>query len=120
MAEQASQILRYSTSEPRTQNNQPKWRINCSHILVQDPALARQIIDWITETVPENQHACFENLAAMYSECGSCLNYGNIGWIEPGMTHINFERALCCLRPGQWFPDPVGTDWGWHVIARVE
>ncbi len=114
------QLLRYQTAEQKPQSNQPRWRINTSHILVTGREQALQILAWLDETIPENQHACFENLAAMYSICGSNLNYGNIGWIEPGQTDKRFESALCSLRPGEWYPEPIETSWGWHVVARIE
>jgi peptidyl-prolyl cis-trans isomerase C len=113
-------VLRYGPVEHRAQSDAPRWRINVSHILVDTEQFARQIIAWIEETHPDNQHACFENLAAMYSTCGSCLSYGNIGWIEPGQTDASFEQAVCRLRPNEWTQEPVQTSWGWHVIARVQ
>jgi parvulin-like peptidyl-prolyl isomerase len=99
---------------------EPRWRIEVCHILVQEQALAEQIIAWLEETVPENRHACFENLVAMYSECGSVNNYGRIGAITPGMTDPEFERAVCSIRPGEYYKKPVKTSWGWHVVARIE
>jgi len=114
------QLLRYGPQEPQIQGTRPRWRITAAHILVQDRRMALQILEWLAETVPENQHACFENLAAMYSECGSCLTHGVIGLVEPGQTDPEFERALCRLRPGEWSKEPVETSWGWHVVARIE
>jgi parvulin-like peptidyl-prolyl isomerase len=113
------QRLRFQQANPPLHQDQPRWRITAAHILVDSEAFARQCIAWLAETVPENQHACFENLAAMYSTCGSCLTHGVIGAVEPGQTDLAFERALCSLRPGEWYPEPVETAWGWHVIARI-
>jgi parvulin-like peptidyl-prolyl isomerase len=114
------QRLRFSQTDPKQPSNRPRWRITAAHILVDSEAFARQCIAWLDETVPENQHACFENLAAMYSQCGSAMTHGVIGVIEPGQTDPDFESALCKLRPGEWSKEPVKTSWGWHVVARIE
>ncbi len=116
----SEQILRFGSQKPLEPSERPRWRITAAHILVSSPEKAQQIIDWLAETIPENQHAAFENLAAMYSQCGSSLSHGVIGTVEPGQTDRSFERALCTLRPGEWYRQPVETAWGWHVVARIE
>lgn len=112
--------LRWARQDPHIIAARPRWRITAAHILVDSEQLAQQICAWLAETVPENQHAAFENLVAMYSTCGSVANYGIIGEIEPGQTDPDFESALCTLRPGEWYPKPVRTSWGWHVVARIQ
>jgi parvulin-like peptidyl-prolyl isomerase len=114
------QRLRFQQAQPPQHAVHPRWRITAAHILLDTEEFARQCIAWLEETHPDNQHACFENLAAMYSQCGTAASHGVIGQIEPGQTDRSFEQMLCSLRPGEWAREPVKTAWGWHVIARIE
>lgn len=58
----------------------------------------------------------FAELARQYSEDdGSAAKGGELGWVNPGDTVPEFEKAMAALQPGQ-VSDPVRTPFGWHLI----
>lgn len=61
----------------------------------------------------------FSELARLNSEDGSASKGGDLGWISPGDTVPEFERALNALKPGELSP-PVRSPFGWHLIEVLE
>jgi peptidyl-prolyl cis-trans isomerase SurA len=59
--------------------------------------------------------ADFAALARVHSEDGSAARGGDLGWIYPGDTAPDFERAMDALKPGE-ISQPVKTQFGWHLI----
>jgi peptidyl-prolyl cis-trans isomerase SurA len=62
--------------------------------------------------------ADFAELARLGSEDGTAARGGDLGWVYPGDTVPEFERAMNALAPGE-VSDPVRTPFGFHLI-RVE
>jgi peptidyl-prolyl cis-trans isomerase SurA len=60
-------------------------------------------------------HESFAKLASLYSEDPSAANGGDLGWIYPGDTVPEFERAMNALKVGE-VSEPVKTPFGWHLI----
>jgi peptidyl-prolyl cis-trans isomerase SurA len=60
----------------------------------------------------------FAELARLYSQDGSAANGGDMGWVNPGDTVPEFERAMDALREGEVSP-VIQSPFGFHVI-RVE
>ncbi|MFM8468028.1 MAG: peptidylprolyl isomerase [Oxalobacteraceae bacterium] len=67
----------------------------------------------------DNKAAKFEDLARLYSNDGSANKGGDLGWIYPGDTVPEFERAMNSLRPGQ-VSEPVESPFGYHLIEVLE
>lgn len=63
--------------------------------------------------------ADFAELARRHSDDPSASRGGEIGWISPGDTVSEFERAMDGLKPGQ-VSEPVPTPFGWHLIKVLE
>jgi peptidyl-prolyl cis-trans isomerase SurA len=63
--------------------------------------------------------ATFAELARLQSEDASASRGGDLGWLSPGDTVPEFERAMNGLEPGQ-VSDPVQSPFGWHLIQVVE
>lgn len=63
--------------------------------------------------------ADFAELARIHSEDASASKGGDLGWVLPGDTVPEFERAMDALKPGE-ISDPVKTPFGWHVIQVLE
>lgn len=63
--------------------------------------------------------AKFEDLARQYSEDGTASKGGDLGWLNPGDTVPDFEKAMNALQPGQ-ISDPVRSPFGWHLIQVLE
>jgi len=63
--------------------------------------------------------ARFEDLARVNSEDPSSAKGGELGWISPGDTVPEFEKAMNALALGAT-SGPVRTPFGWHVIKVDE
>ena len=61
----------------------------------------------------------FEELARVHSDDGSAQSGGDLGWISPGDTVPEFERAMDALKPGD-LSQPVQSPFGWHLIQVLE
>ncbi|MBK4733715.1 peptidylprolyl isomerase [Noviherbaspirillum sp. DKR-6] len=67
----------------------------------------------------DHKAATFEELARLYSNDGSASKGGDLGWIYPGDTVPEFEKAMNALQPGQ-ISDPVESPFGFHLIQVLE
>ncbi|MGQ0525353.1 MAG: peptidylprolyl isomerase [Betaproteobacteria bacterium] len=63
--------------------------------------------------------ADFTALARAHSEDASATKGGDLGWLSPGDTVPEFERAMNALKPGE-VSTPVQTPFGWHLIQVLE
>jgi len=57
----------------------------------------------------------FAKFARTYSQDGSASQGGDLGWVSPGETVPEFERAMNNLQDGQ-VSEPVRTEYGYHLI----
>jgi peptidyl-prolyl cis-trans isomerase SurA len=63
--------------------------------------------------------ADFMQVARVNSVDVSAAQGGDLGWIYPGDTVPEFERAIDSLKPGE-VSQPVKTPFGWHLVQVVE
>ena len=61
----------------------------------------------------------FAELARIHSQDGSATKGGDLGWIYPGDTVPEFERAMDELKPGE-VSRPVKSPFGLHLIEVLE
>ena len=61
----------------------------------------------------------FAELARQYSEDGTAAKGGELGWVNPGDTVPDFEKAMNELQPGQ-VSAPIRSPFGWHLIQVLE
>jgi peptidyl-prolyl cis-trans isomerase SurA len=61
----------------------------------------------------------FAELARLNSDDGSASRGGDLGWVYPGDTVAEFERAFAELKPME-VSQPVKTPFGWHLIQLLE
>jgi peptidyl-prolyl cis-trans isomerase SurA len=94
---------------------------------------ARHILIKTSELVSENEakdrvvklkerldnNADFAELARLQSEDGSASRGGDLGWLSPGDTVPEFEKAMDALKPMQ-ISEPVRSPFGWHLIQVLE
>ena len=94
---------------------------------------ARHILIKTSELVSENEakdrlvklkerldnNADFGELARLQSEDASASRGGDLGWLSPGDTVPEFEKAMDALKPGQT-SQPVRSPFGWHLIQVLE
>ena len=93
------------------------------HILIKvnqvvTAADARRKLAEIRERL-DNKAATFEELAKLYSNDLSASKGGDLGWVYPGDTVPEFERAMDALKPGE-ISAAVETPFGLHLIEVVE
>lgn len=67
----------------------------------------------------DNNAAKFEDLAKLYSNDLSASKGGDLGWIYPGDTVPEFQRAMDALKPGQ-ISEPIESPFGYHLIQVLE
>ena len=101
--------------------------------LVVDQTRTRHILIKLTEVVSEkdgkqkmdtikerlDNGVKFEEMARQYSEDGSAVNGGDLGWVNPGDTVPAFEQAMNGLGLGE-ISAPILTPFGWHIIQVQE
>ncbi len=63
--------------------------------------------------------ANFADLARLQSEDGSASKGGDLGWLSPGDTVPEFERAMDALSL-KTVSEPIRTQFGWHLIEVLE
>jgi peptidyl-prolyl cis-trans isomerase SurA len=61
----------------------------------------------------------FGELARLHSDDASASRGGELGWVYPGDTVPEFERALVNLKAME-VSEPVKTPFGWHLIQVLE
>lgn len=61
----------------------------------------------------------FAQVARAVSEDTTAPLGGDLGWINPGETVPDFERAMQALKPGE-ISEPVKSPFGWHLILVEE
>ncbi|HJV92015.1 MAG TPA: peptidylprolyl isomerase [Azonexus sp.] len=61
----------------------------------------------------------FAEQARLYSQDGSASKGGDLGWLNPGDTVPEFERAMDSLKPNELSP-VVQSPFGMHLIQVVE
>ena len=104
------------STAPVTQTHARHILIRPNEIITEDEAM-RRLRD-IKRRV-ETGTGDFAELARQYSVDGSAGRGGDLGWIYPGDTVPEFERAMNALAPGQ-VSEPVRTPFGIHLIQVLE
>ena len=66
-----------------------------------------------------NGGADFNEMARQNSEDCTAAKGGDLGWVNPGDTVPDFEKAMNELQPGQ-VSAPVRSPFGWHLIQVLE
>lgn len=88
-------------------------QIHCAHILVKTEQEAKDILEDLQNGVS------FANLAQQKSLCPSRKQGGDLGTFGRGQMVKPFEKAAFALEKGQ-ISQLVKTEFGWHVVKRLE
>ena len=102
------------TAAPVTQTRARHILVKTSEVVSEDDA--RRRLEGLRERIVAG--ADFAELARLNSEDGTASRGGDLGWVYPGDTVPEFERAMSALAPGE-LSRPVRTPFGFHLI-RVE
>ncbi|GAB4464855.1 MAG: peptidylprolyl isomerase [Burkholderiaceae bacterium] len=101
----------------------PVQQTHVRHILLRvsdltpEPEVRRRLQDLRDRVVRGGQD--FGQLARLHSVDPSATRGGDLGWLYPGDTVPEFERAMNQLKPGE-VSEPVQTPFGWHLIQVLE
>ncbi len=106
----------------KTGNTQMVKTYRAEHILIKvnDLTSDEQALTRINDIERRlKQGGNFEALARQYSEDGSAIQGGSLGWVRPGDTVPEFEQGMIKLNLNQ-VSAPVRTPFGYHLIKVVE
>lgn len=78
---------------------------------------ARRKLDVVRERIANGVD--FADQARLYSQDGSAAKGGDLGWLSPGDTVPEFERAMDALKPGE-VSQVVQSPFGMHLIQVME
>jgi peptidyl-prolyl cis-trans isomerase SurA len=97
-------------------------QVHLRHILVRTNELvseddAKRKLTQLRERIANG--ADFAELARLHSDDSSASRGGDLGWVYPGDTVPEFERAYIHLKDGE-VSQPVKTPFGWHLIQALE
>lgn len=99
-------------------------QVHAKHILKltqgmtpEQEAVAKAQIDSIYNLLLNG--ADFSALATAESQCGSASQGGDLGWFGSGQMIPEFENAAFALADGA-ISEPIKTQFGYHIIYRVE
>ncbi len=88
--------------------------VHAEHILVPTKEQAEKIIAEL------KGGADFAELAKKNSTDPGAANGGDLGWFKKGDMVPAFADAAFSLKPGEVDPQPVQTQFGWHVIKVLD
>jgi peptidyl-prolyl cis-trans isomerase C len=88
--------------------------VRARHILVPNEADARSILAEV------QRGGNFEEIARRRSADPAARNGGDLGFFRRGDMVSEFSTAAFALQPGQVSPQPVRSQFGWHVIKLEE
>ena len=89
-------------------------KIHCVHILVEKHSEALQALDRLKKGEK------FAEVAKQVSRCPSKKRGGDLGWFGRGQMAKEFEKTAFTLEKGQMSSEPVKTQYGYHIIKRLE
>jgi len=97
----------------RYAEGETEMEFNAAHILVETEDEAKALVAQLADD------ADFAELAKEKSTGPSGPSGGNLGWFGVGAMVPAFEEAVVALEDGA-VSDPIQTQFGWHVIKRME
>lgn len=89
-------------------------KIRCAHILVEKHSQAINILERL------NKGEKFSELARQFSSCPSKKRGGDLGWFSQGQMVKEFENVALSLEKDKITKKPVKTQFGYHIIKRLE
>ncbi len=100
----------------------PVQQTHARHILIKvnevvSEADARHKLEGLLDRIKHGEK--FEDLARLFSQDGSAPKGGDLGWVYPGDTVPEFERAMNQLQPGE-ISQPIQSPFGFHLIEVFE
>jgi len=95
-------------------------KVKASHILVDNEALAKEIVAKLRAADKAQYAAQFAALAAEHSkDLSNAKRGGDLGFFGRGRMVKEFEDVAFTLAADGDISDPVQTRFGWHIIMRT-
>lgn len=88
-------------------------QIHCAHILTDTESEIKKI----EQRIHEGEK--FADVAREVSKCPSGREGGDLGWFAKEQMVPPFEKAAFALKKRE-LSKPVKTEFGWHLIFRLE
>ena len=89
--------------------------VHARHILVADEAAAKKIIADL------KKGGDFAALSSQFStDTGAAAQGGDLGFFKKGDMVPAFAAVAFAMKDGEISPEPVKTEFGWHVIQTIE
>ena len=95
-------------------NKPGEEEVHAHHILVDSEAKAKAIIAAL------KKGGDFATIAKKESSDPAAQNGGDLGFFKKGDMVPEFAAAAFALKPGEVTPEPIKTQFGWHVIRLDE
>ncbi|WP_208116409.1 peptidylprolyl isomerase [Paraburkholderia sp. BL10I2N1] len=112
-------LVERRSGQSATSADAPKLvQTHVRHILLRvgdgmsEPAAREKLLEIKREVLAGGD---FGKFARTYSQDGSSSQGGDLGWISPGETVPEFERAMNALQDNQ-ISEPVRSEYGYHLI----
>ena len=95
---------------------------------------ARHILMLVSDITPEGEvihrlndikrridagESDFATMARLHSVDNSATRGGDLGWLQPGDTVPEFEKAMNSLKPNE-VSEPIKSQFGYHLIQVIE
>ncbi len=110
----ASPAATAGTSAMDSSLSQESVMFRVSHILLDDEATARSLLESLSVGVP------FGDLADRHTvDTIQTVKQGDLGWARQGAYIPEFEKAMIDLSVGE-ISEPVKTEFGWHLIQLTD
>jgi foldase protein PrsA len=114
LQEKAVADVEVTDEEIQQYYDQASKELNARHILVEDEATAKEVIEKL------NAGGDFAALAKEYStDTGSAEKGGELGWFTVGTMVPEFNDAAYALEINK-VSEPVQTDYGYHIIQVTD
>lgn len=114
LQEKATSDVEVTDEEIQSYYDQASKELNARHILVEDEATAKEVIEKL------NAGGDFAALAKEYSsDTGSAEKGGELGWFTVGTMVQPFNDAAYALKKGE-LSAPVQSDFGFHIIELLD
>ncbi len=123
LGKRTQSVMRAGAAPSNTAAAATVKQTHASHILIKvnqvvTEADARRKLTELKQRL-DNKAATFEELARLYSNDFSASKGGDLGWIYPGDTVPEFERAMDALPIGE-VSEPIQSPFGYHLILVKE
>ncbi len=119
LGKRTQSVMRAGTTPSNTAAAATVKQTNASHILIKVNQVVTEAdaLRKLTELKQrlDNKAATFGELARLYSNDFSASKGGDLGWIYPGDTVPEFERAMDALTIGE-VSEPIQSPFGYHLI----